>query len=40
LGFVAGLGGRDVTPESVDQIIQVTRSNPPQDVPIWVELKE
>jgi pyruvate/2-oxoacid:ferredoxin oxidoreductase alpha subunit len=40
LGFIAGLGGRDVTPESVDQIIQTTRSNPPQDVPIWVELKE
>jgi pyruvate/2-oxoacid:ferredoxin oxidoreductase alpha subunit len=39
LGFLAGIGGRDVTPESVDKIIQMARSNPPQDVPIWVELK-
>lgn len=39
LGFIAGLGGRDVTPESVDQIIQMARTNPRQDVPIWVELK-
>jgi pyruvate/2-oxoacid:ferredoxin oxidoreductase alpha subunit len=39
LGFIAGLGGRDVTPESVDEIIRLARSNPPQDVPIWVELK-
>ena len=39
LGFIAGLGGRDVTPESIDEIIQMARSNPPQDVPIWVELK-
>ncbi|MGD8598678.1 MAG: pyruvate ferredoxin oxidoreductase, partial [Anaerolineae bacterium] len=39
LGFIAGLGGRDVTPESVDQIIQMAKSNPPEDVPIWVELK-
>ncbi len=40
LGFIAGLGGRDVTPGTVDQIIQIARSNPPQDVPIWIELKE
>jgi pyruvate/2-oxoacid:ferredoxin oxidoreductase alpha subunit len=40
LGFIAGIGGRDVTPKSVDQIIAITRSNPPQNVPIWVELKE
>ena len=39
LGFLAGIGGRDVTPESVDKIIEMARSNPPQDVPIWVELK-
>ncbi|MFZ5916446.1 MAG: pyruvate ferredoxin oxidoreductase [Chloroflexota bacterium] len=39
LGFIAGIGGRDVTPKSVAQIIQLARSNPPQDVPIWVELK-
>jgi pyruvate/2-oxoacid:ferredoxin oxidoreductase alpha subunit len=39
LGFIAGIGGRDVTPESIDQVIHVARSNPPQDVPIWVELK-
>jgi pyruvate/2-oxoacid:ferredoxin oxidoreductase alpha subunit len=39
LSFIAGIGGRDVTPESVDEIIRVARTNPPQDVPIWVELK-
>jgi pyruvate/2-oxoacid:ferredoxin oxidoreductase alpha subunit len=39
LGFIAGIGGRDVTPESIDEIIRVVRSNPPQEVPIWVELK-
>jgi pyruvate/2-oxoacid:ferredoxin oxidoreductase alpha subunit len=39
LGFIAGLGGRDVTPKAVDQVIALARSNPPQDVPIWVELK-
>jgi pyruvate/2-oxoacid:ferredoxin oxidoreductase alpha subunit len=39
LGFIAGIGGRDVTPESVDEIIRVARTNPPQDVPIWVDLK-
>jgi len=39
LGFIAGLGGRDVTPSSIDEIIQVVRTNPPQDVPVWVELK-
>jgi len=39
LGFLAGIGGRDVTPDSVNKIIQVARTNPPQDVPIWVELK-
>jgi len=39
LGFLAGIGGRDVTPESIDEIIETARSNPPQEVPIWVELK-
>jgi len=39
LGFIAGIGGRDVTPENIDAIVQTARSNPPQDVPIWVELK-
>ncbi len=39
LGFIAGLGGRDVTPESIDEIIRLAHTNPPQDVPIWLELK-
>jgi pyruvate/2-oxoacid:ferredoxin oxidoreductase alpha subunit len=39
LGFIAGIGGRDVTPESLDKIIAMARTNPRQDVPIWVELK-
>jgi pyruvate/2-oxoacid:ferredoxin oxidoreductase alpha subunit len=39
LSFIAGLGGRDVTPESVDQILRMARSNPTPDMPIWVELK-
>jgi pyruvate ferredoxin oxidoreductase alpha subunit len=39
LGFIAGIGGRDVTPESVEQIIRTAKSNPPQELPIWVELK-
>jgi pyruvate ferredoxin oxidoreductase alpha subunit len=39
LGFIAGIGGRDVTPESVDEIVRAARNNPSQDVPIWVELK-
>ena len=39
LGFIAGLGGRDVTPESIDEIIRLAKANPPQDVPVWLELK-
>jgi pyruvate/2-oxoacid:ferredoxin oxidoreductase alpha subunit len=39
LGFIAGLGGRDVTPNSIDEIIRIAHTNPPQDVPIWLELK-
>lgn len=39
IGFLAGIGGRDVTPKSVNMIIEMARSNPPQQVPIWVELK-
>jgi pyruvate/2-oxoacid:ferredoxin oxidoreductase alpha subunit len=39
LSFIAGLGGRDVTPDSVDQIVNMARSDPTQDMPIWVELK-
>jgi pyruvate/2-oxoacid:ferredoxin oxidoreductase alpha subunit len=39
LGFIAGLGGRDVTPESIDEIIRLARTNPPQEIPIWLELK-
>jgi len=40
LGFIAGIGGRDVTCASVDKIIETARANPPQNLPIWVELKE
>ncbi len=40
LGFIAGLGGRDVTPASFDEIIRIARTEPRQDVPIWIGLKE
>jgi hypothetical protein len=28
-----------VTPESLEEVVRMARSNPPQDKPIWVELK-
>jgi pyruvate/2-oxoacid:ferredoxin oxidoreductase alpha subunit len=39
LGFIAGIGGRDVTPDSLEEVVRMARGNPPQDKPIWVELK-
>ena len=39
LGFIAGLGGRDVTPDTFDEIISRARTEPRQDVPIWIGLK-
>ena len=37
-GFIIGLGGRDVTPDTIDEIIEKTK-NPEQDV-TWIGLKE
>jgi pyruvate ferredoxin oxidoreductase alpha subunit len=39
LGFVAGLGGRDVTPSTFDEIISRARTESRQDAPIWIGLK-
>jgi pyruvate/2-oxoacid:ferredoxin oxidoreductase alpha subunit len=39
-GFVAGLGGRDVTPETIDGIIEYTaHANSSEDI-VWVGLKK
>ncbi len=36
--FVAGLGGRDVTPDSLRAIVARAQAGPPEDV-LWVDLK-
>lgn len=37
-GFIVGLGGRDITHESIEDIVEKTK-NPTQDI-TWVDLKE
>ena len=39
--FIAGLGGRDITPETVNQIIEITQKEdyPQKDI-YWIDLKE
>lgn len=37
--FVAGLGGRDIVPETFERIIERVRSGRPEDV-LWADLKE
>jgi len=39
-GFVAGLGGRDITPETIEQILDITHDSqrPQQDI-YWIGLK-
>jgi pyruvate/2-oxoacid:ferredoxin oxidoreductase alpha subunit len=39
MGFLAGIGGRDVTPGTIDTIINMARSDSPPQQPVWVELK-
>ena len=38
-GFVTGLGGRDITPESIARIYMETKNGPEKDV-TWIGLKE
>jgi pyruvate/2-oxoacid:ferredoxin oxidoreductase alpha subunit len=39
-GFVMGLGGRDVTPEAIEETIHYTLENPrPKEEVIWIGLK-
>ncbi len=39
-GFIAGLGGRDVTPETINEIIDIAQSEPaPQKEIYWIGLK-
>jgi pyruvate/2-oxoacid:ferredoxin oxidoreductase alpha subunit len=39
-GFIMGLGGRDVTPEAIEEAIHVTLDNRhPKDEIIWIGLK-
>ena len=39
-GFVMGLGGRDVTPEAIEEAIRYTLDNPgPKEEVVWVDLK-
>jgi len=39
-GFVMGLGGRDVTPEAIEEAISYTLENPrPKEEVIWIGLK-
>jgi pyruvate ferredoxin oxidoreductase alpha subunit len=40
LSFIAGLGGRDVTPDSIRQVIELTHTHTDNDQPIWIDLKE
>lgn len=37
-GFIAGLGGRDITPGTIHQVIDYTLKEPPKDI-IWIGLK-
>lgn len=38
-GFIAGLGGRDITPESILEIYEKTKNVPEKEV-TWIGLKE
>ena len=38
-GFITGLGGRDITPESLIEIYEITKNGPETDV-TWIGLKE
>ena len=38
-GFIAGLGGRDITPDSINEIYEKTKNGPENDV-TWIGLKE
>ena len=38
-GFITGLGGRDITPESLIEIYEKTKNGPENDV-TWIGLKE
>lgn len=40
-GFVSGLGGRDITPELIEEAIQYTREHPrPEEEILWLGLKK
>ncbi|NIS59845.1 MAG: pyruvate ferredoxin oxidoreductase [Proteobacteria bacterium] len=40
-GFIMGLGGRDVTPEAIEEAIRVTLENArPKEEILWIHLKE
>jgi len=39
LGVLAGIGGRDVTPRSLETVIDLARSDDPPERPFWLDLK-
>jgi len=39
--FIAGLGGRDITPETIQEILAYTIQNPnPDGKPIWMGVQK
>ena len=38
-GFIAGLGGRDITPEAIMEAYEKTKNGPEKDI-TWIGLKE
>jgi pyruvate/2-oxoacid:ferredoxin oxidoreductase alpha subunit len=40
-GFISGLGGRDITPELIEEAIQYTVDHPqPEEEILWLGLKK
>jgi pyruvate/2-oxoacid:ferredoxin oxidoreductase alpha subunit len=39
-GYVAGLGGRDITPETLETIYYAAKNDPPGDDTAWIELNQ
>jgi pyruvate ferredoxin oxidoreductase alpha subunit len=38
-GFVAGLGGRDVTPTTIKKVFDLLRTAEPENQPTWVDVR-
>jgi pyruvate ferredoxin oxidoreductase alpha subunit len=39
-GFVAGLGGRDITPTTFKKVFDLLRTAAPETLPTWVDVRE